>query len=371
MSKLILFFSFLLCGLTVLCQKITPEEYVQTYKGLAVKEMKRTGVPAAITLAQGILETESGNSDLLKRSNNHFGIKCKSNWNGPSVSHDDDAPGECFRAYADAEESYRDHSNFLKNSQRYAFLFDLNPMDYKDWASGLRQAGYATNPKYADKLIGFIEKYDLEQYSFAGMTRGLEGDEYQMVQTSIAPENVLPDIEENATIRAVTINNLKALIAPAGTSILAIATNYNIRLGRLLEMNDLKKDGILSSAQIIFLEKKKSEGLSESIVITKQESLYNLAQENGMQLTSLCSYNDLDEDAVVNPGQTIYLKYQSTSKIENSREADDTVSLHTVEPKEGLYAISKKYGVTVSKLREWNHLSGDELQIGQKLIISK
>lgn len=371
MSKLILLFVFSLCGMTAMCQKITPEEYVQTYKDLAISEMKRTGVPAAITLAQGILETESGNSDLLKRSNNHFGIKCKSNWNGPSVSHDDDAPGECFRAYADAAESYRDHSDFLKNSQRYAFLFDLDPSDYKAWAIGLRTAGYATNPKYADKLIGFIEKYDLEQYSIAGMMHGVSDDEYQTVQTSIAPENVLHELEDNSAIRPLKVNGLKALMAPAGTSLLAIATNNNIKLGRLLEMNDLKKDGLLERSQIVFLEKKNNEGAHTSIITSKRTSLYDLSQEYGVQLSSLCNYNGLSEKAVIEQGKTIYLKPQKVTSTVNTDQTVKQVSFHTVAPKEGLYAISKKYGVSVSELKEWNQLSGDQLQIGQKLIISK
>src|SRR5215203_6117574 len=129
-------------------QTLTPEQYISLYKDFAIREMKRMGVPAAITLAQGLLETESGNSVLVKKSNNHFGIKCKNNWTAGGVSHDDDAPGECFRTYKDADDSYRDHSNFLRGSDRYAFLFALDPSDYKGWAHGIKKAGYATNPKY-------------------------------------------------------------------------------------------------------------------------------------------------------------------------------------------------------------------------------
>ena len=136
--------------------------YINTYKFLAIQEMQRTGVPASIKLAQGILETQAGESDLVKRSNNHFGIKCKTAWNGNKVYHDDDEKGECFRAYGSAEDSYRDHSDFLKRSQRYAFLFQLDPADYKDWAKGLKKAGYATNPKYTQQLIKYIETYDLQ-----------------------------------------------------------------------------------------------------------------------------------------------------------------------------------------------------------------
>ncbi len=161
---IILFFSFG-CFFKVSAQYMTAQEYVQKYKGLAIEEMKRMGVPAAITLAQGLLETEDGNSDLLKESNNHFGIKCKNTWTAETVSHDDDAPGECFRKYKTAEDSYRDHSNFLRGNTRYAFLFQLDPTDYKAWAYGLRKAGYATNPRYPEILIKNIEDNNLEQYT--------------------------------------------------------------------------------------------------------------------------------------------------------------------------------------------------------------
>ena len=159
---------FFVCT-SVFAQQVSVERYIDAYKDIAIREMKRMGIPASITLAQGILETESGNSDLVKKSNNHFGIKCKSSWSGSSVSHDDDASGECFRKYNTAEESYRDHSNFLRGSDRYAFLFKLPVSDYKRWAHGLKKAGYATNPAYPDILIKNIEKYNLQQYTLIGV----------------------------------------------------------------------------------------------------------------------------------------------------------------------------------------------------------
>src|SRR5664279_4990777 len=166
MKKIIfLLIAFITFSNVLRAQYTTAAQYVAQYKDVAIKEMKRMGVPAAISLAQGLLETENGNSDLVKKSNNHFGIKCKSSWTAESVSHDDDAPGECFRAYKSAEDSYRDHSNFLRGSSRYAFLFKLDPRDYKGWAFGLRKAGYATNPRYPAILIKNIEDNHLEQYT--------------------------------------------------------------------------------------------------------------------------------------------------------------------------------------------------------------
>ena len=144
-------------------------QYINTYKLLAISEMQRSGVPASIILAQGIHETQAGTSDLVVASNNHFGIKCKSGWTGPVVYHDDDAKGECFRGYATAADSYHDHSDYLSQTPRYAFLFKLNPEDYESWAYGLKKAGYATNQKYSQILIKLIREYDLENYTLIAM----------------------------------------------------------------------------------------------------------------------------------------------------------------------------------------------------------
>lgn len=137
--------------------------YIKTYASLAIKEMNRTGVPASIKLAQGILETGAGQSDLVSRSNNHFGIKCKSSWSGEKVYHDDDEQGECFRKYENAEASYLDHSDYLRSQPRYASLFNYDMDDYRSWAWGLKKAGYATSPTYAEKLIKYIESYSLNE----------------------------------------------------------------------------------------------------------------------------------------------------------------------------------------------------------------
>jgi LysM repeat protein len=193
MNKIFCLTFSLLFAASLVAQKITIEEYIQTYKDIAMKEMVRTGVPAAITLAQGILETDYGNSPLVKKSNNHFGIKCKETWKGPTVSHDDDAPGECFRKYPDAIASYIDHSDFLKTRKHYNALFLLDPLDYKAWAYGLKKAGYATNPKYPAILIKHIETYQLNDYSLMAMGKlpmpPVEVKESEdKAQTSVAPE---------------------------------------------------------------------------------------------------------------------------------------------------------------------------------------
>jgi flagellum-specific peptidoglycan hydrolase FlgJ len=171
MNNRLLIFAFLFCCETLFAQKMTQPQYVEAYASFAMTEMERSGVPAAITLAQGILESESGNSILAKEANNHFGIKCKHEWKGGRIYHDDDQDGECFRRYPSVEESYRDHSDFLRYRPFYTHLFSLDPTDYKAWAYGLKKAGYATGSQYPTKLISLIERYNLNQYTLQVIER--------------------------------------------------------------------------------------------------------------------------------------------------------------------------------------------------------
>lgn len=366
MQKLVLiFFGLLFTVQSVNAQDMSIQQYIDTYKDLAIKEMKRMGVPASITLAQGILETENGNSDLVKKSNNHFGIKCKSSWSGGSVFHDDDERGECFRKYNNAEESFRDHSNFLRGSDRYAFLFKLDPADYKGWAYGLKKAGYATNPKYPEILIRHIETYNLNQYSLeaSGEVPVFDAANYQDDPSEAASQTTTP-LANSKTL----FNGLKAVFAPAGTSLLAIATQYDISLSKLMEFNDLDKDGLLAEETWIFLERKLKQGRRDSYTTIGAETVYNIAQTNALQLSYLLEYNSLNKEAVVPPGTKIWLRDPSSVKTETE---ELNPKLHKVQPKEGLYSIAKKYNITVDELREWNKLESDNLRIGQQLIISK
>ncbi|MGL6266648.1 MAG: glycoside hydrolase family 73 protein, partial [Chitinophagaceae bacterium] len=280
-EKKILFIPlFLICWISKLFSQDPQSQiiiqYIQTYQELAVKEMQRTGVPASITLAQGILETEAGQSDLVLRSNNHFGIKCKTSWTGGKVYHDDDARGECFRKYDAAEDSYKDHSDYLRSQPRYASLFTLDPLDYKSWATGLKKAGYATNPKYAQILIKYIEKYNLGDYSLVALGRK-SPDSYTLKTLQPNPTQPLPitengdNTEKDKKSSAVTLskpkpvypsgefmlNDTRVIFAKEGISLLAIAQQYDIKLGWLLEFNDLPAGiDILESEQLIFLQRK-------------------------------------------------------------------------------------------------------------------
>ena len=172
MVKPCLFIAVFLAAISSFGQKKEAiNKYIEEYRDLAITEMKRTGIPAAITLAQGIHESGAGKSELAEKSNNHFGIKCKSNWTGETVKHNDDAKGECFRKYDSVTDSFKDHSDFLKAGSRYTFLFSIDPADYCAWANGLKQAGYATNPKYPQMLIRLVEEYGLQQYTFMGLEK--------------------------------------------------------------------------------------------------------------------------------------------------------------------------------------------------------
>lgn len=297
-------------------QDMTVDQYVATYKDLAIAEMQRAGVPACITLAQGILETEGGNSDLFKASNNHFGIKCKSTWTGETVSHDDDAKGECFRKYSCAADSYRDHSEFLK-ADRYAFLFQLDPLDYKGWAYGLKKAGYATNPKYAQILIQYIEQYHLQDYSMIAM--GKMRDPNPTLAVAPVPPPPPPALKPTPAVHypegEFRINETRVVFARSGTSLLALAEQYHVSLPNLVDFNDLKNDNEIQQDQLIYLQRKRKVGQAQFHTVAPGEALYDIAQLEGIRLSSLMEYNQLDNDAMQPaPGESLYLQGKAPSR---------------------------------------------------------
>jgi LysM repeat protein len=382
--KQILLTMLAFCGMCskMEAQELSPVAYIAQYKDMAIEEMRSSGVPAAITLAQGLLETENGNSDLLRRSNNHFGIKCKSNWTGPTTAHDDDALGECFRVYENAAASYRDHSHFLRNNQRYAFLFLLDITDYKGWAHGLKKAGYATNPKYPAILIKHIEQYNLHQYTLAGLNP--PADEATQTETVAMPEapvaipasypvnTAIADAPQASmqvaapasTLLQSSINGLKCVFAPRGSSLLAIASHYQIPLSRLLAYNDLEQDGLLQQGQYVFLEKKSNRGPARQYRTKAGETAYSIAQQHGMQLSAILAYNAGMGSAILPQGSLVNLQ-------EPDKTLAATPKIHEVQPKEALYGIAKKYGVTVDELKAWNTLTSNNLSVGQQLIVGQ
>ena len=322
MKKLIYVITATILSSNLFAQRISPDEYINTYREIAIAEMKRSGIPASVTLAQGILETECGNSDLVKRSNNHFGIKCKSTWTGESVKHTDDAPNECFRKYNNPADSYKDHSDYLKTSPRYATLFELDPSDYKGWAYGLKKAGYATNPKYPQIVISNIEKYNLQQYD------NLTGQDFDNIAINKiitvqkpVEQNIVVDITaiENSIKLKNKINGLKALMAPKGSSLLVIASKANIDLGKLLEYNDLSTDGLLNDEQVIYLEKKPKQGNRDFYIALQKETLYDISQNNAVQLKNLLQFNNMNENQTVQKGTKIKLRSSNNDSLTLSK----------------------------------------------------
>jgi LysM repeat protein len=301
----------------------TIRKYIETYKDIAVQEMQRTGVPASITLAQGIHETSAGTSDLVLKSNNHFGIKCKANWTGESVSHDDDARGECFRKYPSPDISYRDHSDFLKNSQRYASLFTLDPTDYAGWANGLKAAGYATNPKYPVVLIKLIEDYQLQDYTMLALGKQPAGE----IITAVMPVEEKKKPEPDVT--AVVVDNIvqlpvypegefriyetKVVFVRKGTSYLAIAKQYDTDLSKIFEFNEIPKTEEADKDQLVYLQRKRKTGKDDFYFVQPGETLHDIAQKQAIRIESLIELNWLKEDDKPAAGEKLSLKQKSAT----------------------------------------------------------
>lgn len=308
------------------------QQYIDKYKALAMQEEIRTGVPAAITLAQGIFESQAGLSDLALASNNHFGIKCKDTWKGATVYHDDDARGECFRSYSSVEDSYRDHSDFLKGRPNYASLFLLDPADYEAWAYGLKKAGYATNPVYARLIIKKIEDNNLQQYTLlaievistgkgvfvvdnnksAPVSNALDTKKEMEETAPLIQEPVLVEYSGEANYPAgnFTINQTKVLYATAGTSLFSIASNNNISFEKLLAFNDLESNvDILAQDQLIYLGKKSKESNNKDYhMVARGETIEVIAQKEGVELASIFEYNKMQKGLQPAPGEKVYLK---------------------------------------------------------------
>ncbi len=385
--KTIFVFFVSLCARAVPAQPADViNEYINTYRVLAIEEMKRVGVPASITLAQGILETEAGRSELVRKSNNHFGIKCKSAWAGDKVYHDDDEAGECFRSYDDPATSYRDHSDFLRTGARYAFLFNLSPTDYKGWAHGLKKAGYATNIRYPQILIRLIETYNLQQYTLIALGKLPPlADAPVLVAAALRNEQPVAPPPVSYPEGTFSINETKVCFVRGGSSLLAVAENNDISLARLLEFNDMTpgEGDILMEDQLVFLQRKRKTGAALFHQVQPEENMYDIAQAEGIRYESVLELNNLrpgEEPAV---GERIYLKERNPAKPQLAAAGvaqargetpvmtgnGNAYTTHTVQVRETLFSICKKYNVTEQQLKNWNRLTGTHLRQGQQLII--
>ena len=264
--------------------------YIDRYGSVAVAQMKKYHVPASITLAQGLLESDAGRSMLAVEANNHFGIKCHSDWQGRTMHYDDDRRGECFRSYGSAESSFEDHSVFLATGSRYAFLFDLKTTDYVGWARGLKKAGYATNPQYADKLISLIELYDLDRFDRDGGKQSGSG-----LQLSHQPY---------------LSNGLLYVIKGNDESLKDIAREFDTSRFRLRRYNEIRRRFDPAPGSVIYMERKKCKASvgHETHVVGPDDSLWSISQMYGVRMSCLIRKNGLGDDKPLSTGMVLRLR---------------------------------------------------------------
>ena len=275
------------------------QQYFDQYKDIAIEQMLRYHIPASITLAQGVFESGAGKSELARRANNHFGIKCH-NWDGRRSYHDDDESNECFRAYDSAYESYEDHSKFLVNGKRYSSLFNLKVTDYKGWARGLKAAGYATNPIYADKLIEIIQLYKLYEYDKATSYDKFMTDRTKDHQIDGALHIIKP------------YNKNYYLIARQGDTFKSIAEEVGISYRKIAKYNERDKRDQLEEGEIIWLKKKQKKAPKDYKgrlhYVRNGESMYSIAQKYGIRLKNLYKINHLSPDYQIKVGDGLRLR---------------------------------------------------------------
>ncbi|MBK9330009.1 MAG: LysM peptidoglycan-binding domain-containing protein [Sphingobacteriales bacterium] len=320
--------------------------YIQQYKDIAISEMKRAGIPASITLAQGIHESSFGTSYLSTNTNNHFGIKCKNEWTGRTFKYTDDAPNECFRVYDKVEDSYKDHSDFLRSRTWYNGLFALDINDYKGWSYGLKKAGYATNPKYPDILIKTIEDFELYAFdkgenpsymqpSTAPVTNELASDEKLTENNSVSPDApkasveekknpivtpvksapaITPDFNKKVNKKINKINKVKCVKLYKGETLELIGNVMRIEKEDLLRYNDLKDDAQIKEGQVIFIQQKKKKNKEGTYKVKTDDNLWSISQKKGVRLSALLRRNKLSEGEEPAPKETIYLKGKAKAK---------------------------------------------------------
>lgn len=293
--------SFPSCGVTKQPHRtanVSPNQnyinYINKYSTLAVQNMYKYRIPASITLAQGLLESNAGMSQLALKANNHFGIKCGGTWNGPSMAFDDDAPGECFRSYTSPEASYYDHSIFLTTRSRYAFLFDYPTTDYKNWAKGLKKAGYATNPAYATTLINLIERYNLDRYDNYVLGKNVELGNNDWKRK----KQINDKFELGFKHRILMNNGLYYIVAKAGDTFESLGKELDISPKKLIKYNELFKEYPIKAGDILYLSEKKKKAdkkINEKYhIVSYGESIYSIAQKYGIRMKDLYKLNNAD-----------------------------------------------------------------------------
>ena len=342
MKKIILLttYCFLLTTFSHAQDVAIVKAYIEKYKNIAIAEMNRVGIPASITLAQGLHESGNGNSFLAKNTNNHFGIKCHETWTGKTFSYTDDAPDECFRVYDKVADSYIDHSDFLRNRPRYAFLFLFGKNDYKKWAYGLKKAGYATNPKYPEILIKIIEDNELYKYDVGSEELATDKNNDSIIEFDtkenpiIVPEIAAPkqpteqqievDVIDkniktptfNKAIKKtiLSVNKCDAVKIAKGETIEQLANYFNIETAELLAFNDVSDDSKFKAGNYLFLEKKKKNNTEKQYSFKSTDDMWLVSQNKGVQLAGLLKRNKLEDGDEPVAKTVIYLKGKAKEK---------------------------------------------------------
>ncbi len=300
----------------------TRQQYLEKYKTVAIQNMRKHKVPASITLAQGMLESGNGNSDLSKKSNNHFGIKCHSSWTGKRTYHDDDKKGECFRVYNSVFDSYADHADFLHKS-RYAKCFELKITDYKGWAHELKNAGYATNPKYPKMLIKIIEDHQLFKYDQEALGKGSKKDKTPKKKEVIAeakPTPKGPNTKVNGNDKfedvdfygkpmvKVSKNSIKYIIASKGDTPESIAKKMEMGPWQITMYNNVKKNYRFTDGQVVYLQPKRGKSKTSYHIVRPGDSIWTISQQYGVKMTKIRLYNKLKKNQPLKAGQKIHLR---------------------------------------------------------------
>lgn len=303
--------------------RLTRSQYIDMWKDEAIAQMVEHRIPASITLAQGILESGDGNSELARKSNNHFGIKCHSDWTGGRVYHDDDKKGECFRRYTDASESYHDHSLFLQK-KRYAELFELKITDYKGWAKGLKKCGYATARTYATMLIQLIESNDLTRYDAVGLEMIEQGqkperkarkkreEEAPIVERKSKGDDELPEVHwARNRSHGTSDNRVRYILAEAGESPESIAKDLDVMPWQILRYNDVTADYRFAAGELVYVQPKRNRCKTDVHVVKEGETLRSISQYYGLKLRKIARRNGLEETAEVPEGTKLQLNRTS------------------------------------------------------------
>ena len=291
--------------------QISASDYISKYKDDAIKEMEKYKIPASITLAQGMLESSNGNSDLAVNANNHFGIKCHSDWSGKTMHKDDDKKNECFRKYSSVLESYEDHSKFLATRTRYASLFELETTDYKGWAHGLKKAGYATDPNYPKRLIDIIEKYELYKYDSYKKDKKIKEDKKK--KSNIKSEKQASTPQQISNREILRIGIIKYIIVKKSDTFEKIARDTDKDLWQLYKYNDLSKSDTLTIGEKLFLQPKRNKAKTATHILKNGETMRTISQFYGIKLNSLYKKNNLEEGEKPSIGTIIYMQKNKPS----------------------------------------------------------